>query len=72
VKPRSAFKLKLLSAHVWAKAFADWFVWLPPVRRRLLARSERFYRALAYVASRETHNYKGERIRTFPTSGGAR
>lgn len=55
---RTAFKLKLLWAHVWAEEFAVAFFWFPPVRRRLLARGTRFLRALAYVASRETDNNK--------------
>jgi hypothetical protein len=62
MKPRSAFKLKLLAGHVWAREFATLAKPSSRTRQRLLQRAERFYRALAYVASRETHNYKGEPV----------
>lgn len=58
-RPRSEFKLKLLYAALCASAGAAYAFFLPPLARRLEARAERLRRALAYVAARETHDYRG-------------
>jgi hypothetical protein len=50
-KPRSAFKLKLLAGIVAADLLG------------MRKRAKRFELALAYVASRETHDYRGVPVR---------